>query len=104
MQMYVGPCHLVSAEIAVTMGVPIENPADCEVRGFTSFLQAGDILGYLAEEAIIRLELFCCTTMHIRILPSRHKLCCVINSIGTSSSNLRTVLAWHRRTFPVSKN
>ena len=28
MQLYVGPCHVVSAEIAVAMSVPIENLAD----------------------------------------------------------------------------
>ena len=38
-QLYVGPCHVVSAEIAVAMAVPIENPADSESRGFISFLQ-----------------------------------------------------------------
>ena len=54
MQLYVGPCHMASAQIAVTMVVPIENPADCEVRGVISFLQAPDILGYLAEEASSR--------------------------------------------------
>ena len=42
MQLSVGPCHVVSAEIAVAMAVPIENPADCEVRGI-SFLQAESI-------------------------------------------------------------
>ena len=33
MQLYVGPCHVVSAEITVTMAVPIENPpiVRCEV-------------------------------------------------------------------------
>ena len=31
MQLYLGPCHMVSAEIAVAMAVPIENPADCEL-------------------------------------------------------------------------
>ena len=36
---------MVSAETAVGMAVPIENPADCEVRGVISFLQADDILG-----------------------------------------------------------
>ena len=51
---------MVSAEIAVAMAVPIENPADCEVRGVIRFLQADEILGYLAEEATSRLELFCC--------------------------------------------
>ena len=84
MQLYVGPCHVVSAEIAVAMAVPIENPADCEVRGVIRFLQADEILGYLAEEAGSRVELFCCATMHVRILSGRHKACCVSNSIGTS--------------------
>ena len=97
MQLYVGPCHMVSAVIAVAMAVPIENPADCEVRGF---LQADGILGYLAEESSnSRVELFCCTTMHVRILPGRDKPCCVSNSIGTSSRILRTVRTWQRRTF-----
>ena len=45
MQLYVGPCHVVSAEIAVAMAVPIENPADCEVRGVIRFLQIDEILG-----------------------------------------------------------
>ena len=35
------------------MAVPIENPADCEVRGFVRFLQTDEILGYLAEEASV---------------------------------------------------
>ena len=39
MQLYVGTFHVVSAEIAVTMGVPIENPVDCEVWGVIRFLQ-----------------------------------------------------------------
>ena len=63
MQLYVGPCHVVSAEIAVAMAVPIEN------------LQADEILDYLAEEEICLVELFCCTTMHVRILPGRQKPC-----------------------------
>ena len=100
MQLYVGPCHLVSAEIAVAMAVPIENPTDCEVRGFICFVQADEILGYLVKEASSRVELFCCTTMHVRILPGRHKPCCVSNSIGVSSSILRTNRTWHRGTFP----
>ena len=104
MQLCVGPCHMVSAEIAVAMAVPIENPADCEGRGVIRFLQVDDILGYLAEEASSRVELFCCTTMHIRILSDRNRPCCVSNSIGISSSILRTVRTWHRRLFPVSKN
>ena len=98
MQLYVGPCYVVCSEIAVAMAVPIENPADCEVRGVVSFLQADETLGYLAEEASSRVELFCCTTMHVRILPA-DKSCCVSNFIGTSSSILSTVLTWHRRTF-----
>ena len=73
--------------------------ADWEVWGVIRFLQADEILGYLAEEARSRVELFCCTTMHVRILPGRHKPCCVSNYIGTSSSILRTVRTWHRRTF-----
>ena len=80
-----------STETAVAMAVPIENPADCDVRGVIRFLQADQILCYLSEEASSRVELFCCTTMHDRILPGRHKPCCVSNSIGTSSSILRTV-------------
>ena len=99
MQLYVGPCHVISTEIAVAMAVPIENPDDCEVRGVIRFLQADEILGYLPEEANSRVELFCCTTMHVSILPGRHKFFRVSNSIGTSSSILRTVRTWHRRTF-----
>ena len=72
MQLYVGPCHLV----AVARVVLIENPADCEVRGVIRFLQADEILGYLAEETSSRVELFCCTTMHVRILPGRQALLC----------------------------
>ena len=97
MQLYFGPCHVVSAEIAMSMSVPIENPADCEVKN--RFLQSDEILGYLAEEASSRVELFCCTTMHVRKLSNRHKPCCVSNSIGTSSSILLTVRIWYRRTF-----
>ena len=74
MQLYVGPYHVVSAEIAVAMAVQIENSADCEVRGVTRFLQTGEIVGYLADEASSRVELFCCTTMHIHILPGRQAL------------------------------
>ena len=46
----------VSAEIALAMVVPIENPADREVRGVIRFLQADVILGYLAEETTSRVE------------------------------------------------
>ena len=99
MQLYVGPCHEVSAEIAVAMAVPIENPSYCEVRGVILFLQTDEILGYLAEETSSRVKSFCCTTMHVRILPGRHKPSCVSNSVGTSSSNLRAVRIWHHRTL-----
>ena len=43
------------------------------MRGVIRFLEADEILGYLAEEASSRVELFCCTTMNFRILPGRHK-------------------------------
>ena len=99
LQLCVGPCHVVSAEIDVTMAVSIENPADCQARGVIRFLQADEILRYLAEEAISRVELFYCTTIHARILPGRHNPCCMNNSTATSSSILRTVRTWHRRTF-----
>ena len=99
MQLYVWPCHVLSAEIAVAMAVTLENAADCEVRGVIRFLQADEILVYLAEEASSRVELFCCTTMHVSLLPGRHKPCCASNSIGTSSSIIRTVLTWNLRTF-----
>ena len=58
-QLYVGPCHVVNAEIPVAMAVPIEIPTDCGVRGVIRFLQADETLGYLAEEASSRVELFC---------------------------------------------
>ena len=60
---------MVSAVIAVVMAVPIENPADNEERGVIRFPEADEILGYLAEEASSRVELFCCMTIHVRILP-----------------------------------
>ena len=50
---------MVSAEIALAVALPVENPADYEVRGVICFLQAGDIFGFLAEEASSRVELFC---------------------------------------------
>ena len=99
MQLYFGPCHVVSTEIAVAVAVAIENPADCEVRGVIRFLQADEILGYLAEEVSSRVELFCSTTVYVRILPGRHKPCCVSNSFGISSNILHTVRIWHRRIF-----
>ena len=40
MQLYVGPCHVASVEIAVAMPLPIENPAHCDVPGVIRFLQA----------------------------------------------------------------
>ena len=104
MQLYVGLCHVVSAEIAVAKAVPIENPADCEVRGVICFLQATEILGYLAEEATSRVELSCCTTMHIHIQHSRHKPCWVSNSIGTSSNISLQSGPATIGLFPVSKN
>ena len=97
MQLYVGPCHVVSSEIAVAIGVLIENPADYDVQCVIRFLQADETLGYLAEEASSHVEFFCCTTMHVRILPGS---CCVSNSIETSSSILLAVRTWHRPTFP----
>ena len=99
MQSYVGACHMVSAETVVAMAVPIENPAYREGRGVIRFQQDDEISGYIAEEASSRVELFCCTTMQVRILPGRDKPCCVSNSIGTSSSILHTVRTWHRRIF-----
>ena len=99
MQLYVGHCHVVSAEIAVAMAVPFENPADSEMRGVIRFLHADKNLDYLAEKASSHVELFCCTTMHVRILPDRYKPCCMSNSIGTPSKIIRTVRTWHRRTF-----
>ena len=98
MQLYVGSCHMVNAEIAV----PNETPADSEVRGVICFLQADEILGYLAEDASSRVELLCCTTMHVHILPSRYNPYCMSNSTGTCI--LHTVQTWYLWTFPVSKN
>ena len=71
-QLHIGPCHVISAEITAAMAVQIENPADRDVRGVIRFLQADEILSYIAEEASSRVELFCCKTMHVRILPGRH--------------------------------
>ena len=99
MQLYFGPCQVVSAQIALTMALPIVNPVDCQVRGVIRFLQADEILGWLAEESSSRVELFYCTTMHVRILSGRHKPCSVSNSTEMSSSIFRTVRTWHRRTF-----
>ena len=56
MHLYVGPCHVVSAEIAVAMAVMIQNLADSEVWGVIHFLQAYEILGYLAKEASSHVE------------------------------------------------
>ena len=71
---YVGLCNIVSAEIAVVMAVLLENPADCEVQGIIRFLQADDILGYLAEEASSHMEFYCCTTMHAAYCPANTSL------------------------------
>ena len=49
-------------------------------------------------------KLFYCTTMHVRILPGRHKPCCISNSIGTSSNIFCTVRTWHFRTFSCFQN
>ena len=54
MQLYVWPCHVVSAAISVAMVVPIENLSDCEVQGAIRFLQADAILRYLDEEKLSR--------------------------------------------------
>ena len=64
---------MVTAETAVAMAVSIENPADATVRyeSVVRFLQADEILGYLTEKASSRVELFSCTTMHVRILAGR---------------------------------
>ena len=83
-------------QIAVAMAVAIQNPAEYEVRGVIRFLHADEIIGYLAEEASSRVELFYCTTMHVLILSCGHKSCCVSNSTGTSSNILRTVLTCYR--------
>ena len=99
MQLYVGTCHVLSAEVAIAMAVPIENPANCEVGGVIRFLQVDENLGYFAEETSSRVDLFCCTTMHVRIVHGRHKPCCVSYSSGTSSSILRTVRTWYHRSF-----
>ena len=100
MQLNVGPCHLVSAEIAMAMSVPIENPAHSEVRGIMiRFYSDLWNLRLSYRRASYRVGLFYCTTMHVRILPGRHKPCCVSNSIGTSSSILCTFRTWHRRIF-----
>ena len=78
MQLYVGSCHVVSAEIAVVMAVPIENPADCELRGVIRFLQTDEIIRLSCRRGKLSRG-------------SRHKSCCVSSSTGTSSSILRTV-------------
>ena len=78
--------------------------ADCELRGVIRFLQTDEILGYLTEEASSHVELFCCTTMHVRKLSGRLKPCSVSNSNRASSSILGTARTWHSKFFPVSKN
>ena len=103
MQLYVEPYHVVSAEVTVVIVVPIEKPADCEVRGVIRFLLGDEFLVYLTEAASSRVELLCCMTIHFRILPSRHKPCWLSNSIESSSSILRTVQTRHRGIFAVFK-
>ena len=99
MQLYVGSCHVVSAERLVAMVVPIENPIENEVQGVIRFLQADEVLGYFAEEASSRVEFSCCTTMHVRILPGTHRPCYMSNSIGSSSSIIPTVRTWYHLYF-----
>ena len=53
-QLYVGLCHVVTAEIAVAMAVLIENPASCEMRRVIRVLEVNEILVYPAEEASSR--------------------------------------------------
>ena len=103
MQLYVGSCHVVSAKIAVALAMPIENPADCELRGVIRFLQGDDILGYLAEEASSRVE-------------SVARQCSSANCPADTSLAARAIQLEHLRTssvqsgpgnvglFPVSKN
>ena len=83
------------------MAMPIENPADCEVRGVILFLQADEILGYLAEEASSRVELFCCrsaycpadtSSEYIALIPLGHIRA---SSVQSGPAPLRL--------FPVSK-
>ena len=38
----------------------------CLTVGVIRFMQADEILSYLAEETSSRVKLFCCTTMHVR--------------------------------------
>ena len=104
MQLYVGPCHVVSAEIAVAMAVPNKNPTDYKVRGIIHFLQADEILVYLAEEASSRMELFCCMTMHIHILPSRHSLAVLAIPLGHLRASSTQSRPGTIELFPVSKN
>ena len=72
--------------------------ADCEVRGVTRFLQADEILGYLAEKTsssgIVLLydNARTNTARQTQALLREH-------STGTSSSIHRTVRTWHRQIF-----
>ena len=79
-QLYVGPCHVVSEEIAVAMAVPIENPADCEVRSDVFYRRIRSQV-ILTKRQALAWNYFVCKTMHFRILPERHKSCCVSNCI-----------------------
>ena len=47
---------MVSVGIAVATAVPIKNLAVCNVRDVIRFLQAHEILSYLAEEASSHVE------------------------------------------------
>ena len=63
-------------------------PRRRELRGIIRFLQADEVLGYLAEEASSHVELFCCTTMHVRILPANTSLAAraiTLGHLGASS-------------------
>ena len=83
--------HVVSTETAVTMAVPIESPADCEVL----------FVFYRRENYQVRsrVEIVLLHDNARRILLGRHKPYCVSNSIRTSSSILRIIRTWHRWTF-----
>ena len=64
MQLYVRSCHVVSAQIAVAMAEPIENPTDCEVRSVIHFLQVDEILPKrqaLARNSSVAWQ---CTSVH----------------------------------------
>ena len=81
--------------------------ADWESRwlwGVIRFQQADEILGYLSEEASSRVEVFRCTTMHVRILPGIHKPCCVTIPLGHLRASFVQAGPDIVGLFPVSKN